>query len=322
MKRLLSFALRLGISAALLAWLWHRMGGDLNRLSGIDPLRLWPAILVFGLSTILGAWQWSLLLWHGGVRIGFGWALRLYWIGLFCSNFLPSNVGGDLVKVADVAVSEGSLARPVAATLLDRLLGLLALVLMAFLGGILLGGRTPAGVPWHYLALAGLPIVGALALLLSRRFSALAVVLTRRLTRGRRGQRLADLAVEFSAYRVDPRFLLRMLGLAVVVQTLRVGTHVAVAAELGLGFGLQRSLEFSVLIPVLALAIVLPISLNGLGLREWVATRLMPQVGIAGEDAFVLQIATYLVQVLVSLAGGVLLLVEWGRGRLLRRSPG
>lgn len=319
MKSTIAFFLRLGISAALLVWLWRRMGGDLDRLTGIEPLQLWPAVLVFVISTVLGAWQWALLLRQGGVTIGNGWSLRLYWIGLFCSNFLPSNVGGDLVKVADVAVNEGSVARPIAATLLDRLLGLLALVVLALLAGVWLGGQAPAGIPWHLLGLAAAPVILALGLLLSRRFSAFAVASARRLTQGRRGQRLADLAAEFAAYRVQPMFLLRILGLALIVQALRVSTHLAVAQELGLGWSLQRTLEFLVLIPLLALAIVLPITFNGVGLREWVATKLMPQVGISGEDAFALQLATYLVQVVVSLVGGVLLLVEWGRGRLLRR---
>ena len=79
------------------------------------------------------------------------------------------------------------------------------------------------------LALAGLPVALALSLLLSRRFSGFAVGLARRVSRGKRGQRLADLAVEFAAYRVQPLFLLRVLGLALLVQALRIGPHVVVA---------------------------------------------------------------------------------------------
>ena len=73
------------------------------------------------------------------------------------------------------------------------------------------------------------------------------------------------------------------------------------------------------LVPMLALAIVLPISLNGLGLRELVATRLLPQIGVGSEAAVSWQLATYLVQVAVSLVGGAIFAVELSRGRLLRR---
>jgi len=316
LKSALWFIARVGISFALLWWLWSRLDGGIERLGDVDPLRLWPAVLIFAVSTALGALQWMILLRSGGVQIGFPRALRLYWIGLFCNNLLPSNVGGDVVKIADVAVSEGTLLRPAAATLLDRLLGLLALVLYALVAGAILGGRAPAGVPWWLLVLAGAPVPIALALLLSRRLAALVASWIRRFGQD---ERFLALARELEAYRLQPRVLFGVLGLALVVQFLRVGTHMVVARELGLGFSLERGLEFLVLIPLLALAIVLPISFGGLGLREWVATRLMPQIGITAESAVVLQLSTYLVQVAVSLVGGVLFVAELARGRLLRR---
>jgi len=128
-----------------------------------------------------------------------------------------------------------------------------------------------------------------------------------------------EIILASQGYKSRTGALAGVLALALLVQFLRVGTHMVVARELGLGFGLQRGLEFLVLIPLLALAIVLPISFGGLGLREWVATRLMPQVGISAESAVVLQLSTYLVQVAVSLVGGLLLIWELARGRLLRR---
>ena len=75
------------------------------------------------------------------------------------------------------------------------------------------------------------------------------------------------------------------------------------------------------LIPILGIAVVLPISLNGLGVRELVATQLMPQVGIAAPTAFTMQIVTYLVQVAVSVVGGLVLVWMMMTGRLTLRRP-
>jgi hypothetical protein len=83
--------------------------------------------------------------------------------------------------------------------------------------------------------------------------------------------------------------------------------------------GLQLSLQLVVVIALLALALVLPITFNGLGLREWAATQLLPQLGLAAATAVSWQLATYLVQVAVSLVGGVIFAVELSRGRLLGR---
>jgi hypothetical protein len=81
-------------------------------------------------------------------------------------------------------------------------------------------------------------------------------------------------------------------------------------------------LDFFVLIPLLGMAIVLPVSFNGLGVREWVATRLMPGIGIGAEDAFIMELATYLVQVSVSTVGGVLFLAKMASGRWRSRNHG
>ena len=106
-----------------------------------------------------------------------------------------------------------------------------------------------------------------------------------------------------------------------MVQSLRVATHVLVADAMGLGLGLERVLQLYVLVPVLGVAIVLPISFNGLGVRELVATRLMPSIGIGAESAAALQISTYLVQVAVSLVGGLVFAWMMLRGRIRLRRP-
>jgi len=315
----LFFAARVLLSLALLAWIVRRLdvGADAV-LDAIQPRRLLLAGVLFATSTVLGALQWTWVLRHARIPLPYARGQLLYWIGLFVNNFLPSSVGGDVVKVADVAVRTGSVARPVAATLLDRLLGLLALVALATVAALFLGGRSPAGVRWWMLALVALPVVGVVATLLSRRAGSALVGLAGRVRPGR-GGRLASLVQELHTYRVAPGFLVRILGLALVVQGLRIGTHLAVARELGLGVDVERLLEFFVLIPVLGVIITVSPFFNGLGIREGLAARLMPAVGIDPDQAVVLQLATYLVQVAVSLGGGLLFAWQMARGRLARR---
>ena len=96
-KTWLGAALRLGISAVLLYWLATQLRGGLQELRAVDPWSLVPAALVFVLSTVLGAWQWILILHRAGVEVSGARLHGLYWMGLFFNNFLPSSVGGDLV---------------------------------------------------------------------------------------------------------------------------------------------------------------------------------------------------------------------------------
>jgi len=314
----LGLALRMAVSAALLVWLFRELRGGWQQLGEIDPLRLWPAALVFALSTWLGALQWTILLRHSGVALPRWQMTQLYWIGLFANNFLPGNVGGDVVKVADVAVHTGRVARPIAGTLLDRILGLIALVSLGLIASAILGGPRPAGLPWWILGLVALGLLGLGAVLLSRRLGQLLARGVAPITVGGLGERLTVLLDELQAFRRAPGILARVQGLALVVQFLRVMTHVMVASAMDIPLDAERILGLYVLVPVLGVAIVLPISFNGLGLREWVATRLLPDIGIAPDAAFALQFATYLVQVAVSGIGGLLLL----RRMAGRRAPG
>lgn len=138
--------------------------------------------------------------------------------------------------------------------------------------------------------------------------------LVARIRLGRIHERLQALSSEFAHYRHSPVFLLKIFALALLVQFFRVLTHVLVAQALAIPLNWRLVLGLYVFIPVLGIAIVLPISFNGLGLRELIATRLLPGIGIAAPEAFALQITTYLVQVAVSAVGGLFFALRLLRG--------
>ena len=310
------------VSTALIAWLLWANRGSWDELTAVKPARLVPAALVFALSTFLGAWQWTLILRRAGLAVGPARLQAIYWVGLFFNNFLPGNVGGDLVKVSDVAVNTGHVARTVAGTLLDRMLGLCALVCVAFAAGALLGDRAPAGLPWWALISLVVFVWAASAALLSGRLGRTLLSLVTWLRRGRVSQRLTRLLGELQFWRADKAFVIRLALLAFFVQSLRVLTHVLVARAMDFPLNPTLILQLYVLVPVLGVAVVLPISFNGLGVREFVATRLMPDVGIGAETALAMQLVTYLVQVGVSLVGGVVFAAMLIQGRLHLRPRG
>ena len=319
LKGWLLMLLRVAISGALLWWVVQRMEGDLDALRRVSIIELVPAAIVFTVSTVLGALQWTLILRHAGMDVSPGRLHALYWVGMFFNNFLPSNVGGDLVKVADVSMTTGRVARPIAGTLLDRALGLSALAALAFVAGALLREHAPAGLPWWALTAVAVPVIAGTGAILSGRAGRLLTLLVDRLRPGPGRGRLRQLLGVLQDYRSHPRFVLRIAALALLVQAMRVSTHVLVTRAMGLSLEPERILQLYVLVPVLALAVVLPISFNGLGVRELVAQRLMPAIGISAESAVAMQLITYFVQVTVSLIGGVVFAVMMIRGQLRMR---
>jgi uncharacterized protein (TIRG00374 family) len=106
-----------------------------------------------------------------------------------------------------------------------------------------------------------------------------------------------------SAFKERRRLVMRLILLSLVVQALRVSTHVVIARALGVHFDGVTLLMFFVFVPLLGLAMVPPITINGLGVREAVGIVLFSQAGIGRPDAFAIEFLTYLASVLVSLIG-------------------
>jgi hypothetical protein len=271
------------------------------------------SLAVYGISAVLGAWQWALILRGVGIDAGWGEVARLYHIGLFFNNFLPANIGGDAWKILDLGARDGRRAGVLGATMLDRLIGLAALTVLACLA---MGVAAALHVVLPKVALVLLPIgillFAALAALLSRRLGGLLVAIARRVGLGRLAGPLTHFTDDLA--RVAPRvgWLNGIFGLSVGIQALRLLTHLLAAWGLGIAISGEAALQLTVLIPVLALSLTLPISINGIGLRESVSAGLLTWAGLAAPQAVAMELAAYLVQVAFSLVGGVFL---WRRRR-------
>lgn len=310
-RRMLTFLLKVGVSGALLAYLFTR------RLSWCDiqgaltapdwPLLL-AALAVYAISSAGGALQWSWILRAAGITAPLRELLRLYGIGLFFNNFLPANVGGDAVKIVDLSRQEGRPLTIFCATLLDRLVGLSSLTLLALVASGLATLRLQALPPVYPLLVAMVVWLALLALLLSRRVSTLILRLIGATGWSGAAQRLSRLSEEFRLYRSRVRWLGAIFVFSVAVQTLRVATHLLVASGLGLALTSAQALQLFVLVPLLGVLVALPISINGIGLRESAAALLFVTAGFAPHEAVAMQLVAFLVQVAFSLVGGVLFL--------------
>jgi uncharacterized membrane protein YbhN (UPF0104 family) len=296
--------LRLLISAVLigllLAWVdWRQVTS--GWLHADARLLLLSALVLLG-SNLAGGVQWWLLLRAAAVEITLPAALRAYFVGLFFNNFLPSGMGGDAVKVYDVGWRSRRAGEVLAATVCDRLLGLVVLttiavvaLLVADLGGQL--GRS-ALLVWLFFGL----LLVAIALLLHP----IGLRLAERVGRLLPGQAVVvhglGLLARVRGLLARPGLMLQVVSVSVVVQFSRVMVHVLTGAALGLNLSLA---VYATVVPVLGVLINLP-SINGVGIREGGGVLLFAEAGVSPEMAVSMQLLTYVVMVLLSLIGGVL----------------
>ena len=308
---------RIGVSAALIVFLLLRM--DLSRtaqvLSSVRADYFVLALITFAASLVLGSVQWNVLLRVQDIRIPAGKALSFYYVGAFFNTILPSNIGGDVVRVYDVYKESGRSDEAIAATVTDRMLGLVALGLLAMPSGIYIassrgslgpGGTFGTGSILMVLAFVVL-LVFAFLVLMNRGLARSVSRLLRPLFIGGTRERAKSIYESFHLYRSSMGDLMGALGIAMVVQVLRVLVHYEVSVAIGLDI---PAIYFFLFIPVIAIFIALPISIGGLGIREGLGVVLFCGVvhGLTGEQAFSMELLAGVVGVLVSLIGGVIYL--------------
>ena len=309
-KRVLFQILKVVISLGLILFLFSRIspGRLMTVIEEIRPLHIVLAIFIFFLSGLLGSFQWHLLLRAGGITLPFTKTFRLYFVGLFFNNFLPANVGGDAFKIYDVSRIGNDPHQVFAITLLDRIIGITGLCLLAIAASIFLHGR--GNIPnlnLYILIFAGC-IAPVIALALNRRLSGGVKRLFGMFPWWGVGNRFRVVFDHLGSFRRLRFLLVKLTLLAIAVQFMRVATHVAVGGALGIQLSFDTCLSFFVFIPLLGLLMVLPISINGLGVREGMGVILFTQIGLLEEQALLVEFITYVIMIVVSLIGGLFFL--------------
>jgi len=309
-KRILLQLLKVMISLGLIIFLLIRIspGKLMPILRGMSTFHLVNALVIFFSSSLLGSLQWHLLLRADGIVLPFPKTFRLYFVGLFFNNFLPANVGGDAIKIYDVSRIGNDPYQVLAITLLDRVIGITGLCILALVATFgLLKGSGLKNVTIYIVIFLGC-VAPVLTLALNRRLSSSVRKLFGMIKIWGLGERFDIIFSHLGGFRRLRLLLVRLSLLAILVQFLRVTTHIFVGKALGIEMSPERFVYFFVFVPLLGLLMVLPISINGLGIREGTGILLFTQIGFSEEQALLMELLTYVVMVVVSLMGGIFFL--------------
>src|SRR5688572_5064872 len=222
--------LKVGISVGLLVWLFRQ----------VDAARLWDAVraaswwwlgvaaLLYFAMLVVSSWRWNTLLRAQGIVIRLPTLIGSFLVATFFNNFLPSNIGGDVVRVRDTAPAARSRTLAATVVLVDRGLGLLALVLIAALGATVSRAALPAlGAVEPWMLWAGLAIGGVISVQTLRAPATITWLARplRRLHAEWVDERLARLTAALDRFANAPGALLWSAVGAIVVQSLLVAFY-------------------------------------------------------------------------------------------------
>ena len=306
MKKPFLLAAKLAVSVALLAYLLSTtdLAALFRRVRAGDPLLLGAAAALYAAILGLSTWRWRLLLQAQGYNAPLGRLSASYLVATFFNNFLPSNIGGDVIRVRDSSRLTGSTTTTsLAVVAVDRILGFGALYVLAafaFVGG---------GEDVRHLAGARVVLLGLFLV-----FSGLALVFFRP---GRASRLMTLSGLSRQAWAQDPfetvqaavhvyRERLLTVWLAFVaslaLQAIVVFYYFAIAHALRIPLPLAACF---LMVPLCTLLQAVPVSFNGWGLREGLFTLYFSQIGLPRESALAFSLVGAGLIVVLSLSGAV-----------------
>jgi uncharacterized protein (TIRG00374 family) len=310
MKRTALVGAKVGVSLALLAYLLSTtdLAALEDRLRAADLLDILAAVLSFGLMLSLATWRWQILLAALGAPASMRRLTASYLVATFFNNFLPSNIGGDIVRVRDSSRLTGSVGTSLAVVGIDRILGFGALYLLAAVA-FALAPPPVRGLAGARVVLLGLAFLfGFLALLFFRPGIAGWLMTASRLDSiewARQQFEVLQSAVHAYRARIGAIWLAGVASVA--VQALAVLYYLAIAR--GLGIPLPASAAF-LMVPLCTLLQAVPVSFNGWGLREGLFTLYFSQVGLPRASALAFSLVGAGLMVLLSLSGALVWLLR------------
>jgi uncharacterized membrane protein YbhN (UPF0104 family) len=264
----LKWVLRLLAGLVLLAVLVSRSdSAAFGRALGRVPVWVLAAGAFWYLAgQVLSAWKWRLLLGAGDADVPLSRCCTLYWLGMFSNLWLPGSIGGDAVRIWRLRSAGVAGGLAAASVLVERLTGFAALLILGACGLLF----THAGARVSTLLLVSLTAILAVPIA----FALLRKAARAPLQNGKFGRKLLAVADSVALYAAPH-------GRGALFASLLI-SFAFQASQIGLGIGLARAVglllpatTFVWLVPLLALASLVPVGIGGLGVREAAAVALL-----------------------------------------------
>jgi uncharacterized membrane protein YbhN (UPF0104 family) len=305
-RRYVLIAVKLAVSAALLALLFSKV--DVGRLWASVARASVPwmlaAMAVYFTTVVASTWRWRLLLDAQGVHLGGRTLLGSYLVANFFSNFLPSNIGGDVIRIRDTAKPAASKTLATAVVLTDRVIGVIGLALVAAIGatiGAATVGHAPSPIwpSWLWAGFILAAAVSAPAVLaptgVTRLLQPLAVLHPEWV-----GGRIDTLTGVLQRFRGRPAALASCFGGAVYVQAGLVVYYLLVVYALHINV---RLVDLAVIVPLSFIVQMLPVSVNGFGVREATFSLYLARLGVPIESSVLMSLVAAAIIMVFSLTG-------------------
>jgi len=323
-KNILSVLLRISISIILLVFLFKLNKIDIhsliNDIKETDKLLLAIGFIIFSFVYFLGFLRWQMLLKAAEIVIPLKKLISSFCGGVFFSIFLPSTIGGDLVRTADLSGHTKKTKEVIATVFLDRLSGYTGLVFV-ILPALFLGRNLVLDKVVFTSVFAIIILLIVILLVLFNNF--IYHKITKFLTApgaGKIKEKIKDMHQEIHVFRNHKKMIIYNLALSFLIQLIAPVSIYFIGLSLGIKIDLMY---FFIFIPIIGAITLLPIAIGGLGLREGLFVVYFAKAGVIRQLALVMSLLSFSFVVFYAAIGGLIyvLTVHHRRVQSNKQSP-
>lgn len=286
MNKIQKNLLKISLTAVILVLLYRKIDVDgfCNIVRGI---RVWP-LSGFFVICVLNMWlsslRWGLLLRADGLEIPTIKLFVSHWIASFFNFFMPSNIGGDVYRIADIAQKSGKTVNTVASVFADRLCGFVAMSLLGFAFPLIGLREVPPEHRWKLVIplVVFLGFITLAALVWQQGILRFVVKFLPGPVRGKIEKVLGLFLESVREYGRDPWVLVKGLMISLLFQFLVIVAIFCVGTSLKLGIPF---FSYCVFVPLVCLLESVPSTINGMGFRDAGYIMFFSAVGLADPTA-------------------------------------
>jgi len=282
-------------------------------LKSAQPIWLLFAFITLNIGKLLTGYRWQILLEAQGVKIPLRSLISSVFVGQFFNSFLPTTIGGDAVRAYDTATQSRESTKSVTSVFIDRLIGVFALTLLAVIA-LLLGYIIGEDVSFFVLPVFLLFFICSFGVIIIYNNSLIEIMvrLLKSFNLTKIADKLKEYSQSFSMLKNKPRVLIIALivSIALQINVILFYYFIGVALDLNVSF-----LYFSIIVPIALIVLLVPFSINGIGIREGIFVFLLTELGVLPKDAIALSWISFGLALTQGIIGGVIFALRGGNFR-------
>lgn len=307
MKKILTTLLRILITGVILFFVFRKIDfeGTLEIFMSSNVLFLLLSLLSFFLISFMVAFRWFLVMRIYKFSVSLANSFRIYMIAFFFNNFLPSTVGMDVIRGAYISRDGKRLPDVISSLIIERWIGFFGIILYISAVPIIFAKEINAAyfLPFSAVGLSASALF-IISLWVKPVFNFIESIISK-ITIWGVGEKINSLYRSLSVIKDHPKQFFFNLALSIFVQIIFVITNYFIVLAQSLDITLKQLFLY---VPLISVISMIPITINGLGLRE------AAYLAFFGKDiqvqAVALSLTQFIISVLFSLAGGVLFMFD------------